>query len=364
MAAEPGELLAQRGAGVERRAARAAARARRAGPRARRAPRRRSGGAPRRSAPCSEPSTSETPNSRWITRSWISRARSMRAWSRRARPCWLVAMRTLAASAAVLPSVHRAWRSAVGQLEAGAAAVGEDHAEPAPGGGHRHAAERLDAADAPRSARAPSARGRRSPPPRGPRTAPPGRSGVSSSVPYSSASRPASRPWPPTDDHELARVVVEQQAGALHRAEPAAGLAQPVVELAPRSGGAPSSAPSSSTITSSASVRGERASAMSFSTFPRGVGLPVRERQTQRLLGGQRHLAHVSAALGSCTRPCRRSRPLAATTRRRPTGTRGRRARPRRATGRRPRGRLRARASRPSPLPSRVSVSGTTTEAR
>ena len=36
----------------------------------------------------------------------------MRAWSSRARPCWLVAMRTLAASAAVLPSVHIAWRSA------------------------------------------------------------------------------------------------------------------------------------------------------------------------------------------------------------------------------------------------------------
>ena len=35
----------------------------------------------------------------------------MRAWSSRARPCWLVAMRTLAASAAVLPSVHIAWRS-------------------------------------------------------------------------------------------------------------------------------------------------------------------------------------------------------------------------------------------------------------
>ena len=35
----------------------------------------------------------------------------MRACSRRARPCWLVAMRTLAASAAVLPSVHIAWRS-------------------------------------------------------------------------------------------------------------------------------------------------------------------------------------------------------------------------------------------------------------
>jgi hypothetical protein len=36
------------------------------------------------------------------------------------------------------------------------------------------------------------------------------------------------------DHHELARVVVEQEACALHRAEPAARLAQPVVELAAR----------------------------------------------------------------------------------------------------------------------------------
>ena len=36
----------------------------------------------------------------------------------------------------------------VGELEAGAAAVGEDHAEPAAAGGHRRAGERLDAAEA------------------------------------------------------------------------------------------------------------------------------------------------------------------------------------------------------------------------
>jgi hypothetical protein len=35
----------------------------------------------------------------------------MRACSSRARPCWLVAIRTLAASAAVLPSDHIALRS-------------------------------------------------------------------------------------------------------------------------------------------------------------------------------------------------------------------------------------------------------------
>ena len=35
----------------------------------------------------------------------------MRAWSSRARPCWFVAILTLAASAAVLPIVHIALRS-------------------------------------------------------------------------------------------------------------------------------------------------------------------------------------------------------------------------------------------------------------
>ena len=38
------------------------------------------------------------------------------------------------------------------------------------------------------------------------------------------------------DDDELPGVVVEQEEGALHRAEPAARLAQPVVEVAPRLG--------------------------------------------------------------------------------------------------------------------------------
>ena len=35
----------------------------------------------------------------------------MRACRSRARPCWFVAIRTVAASAAVLPSVHIEWRS-------------------------------------------------------------------------------------------------------------------------------------------------------------------------------------------------------------------------------------------------------------
>src|SRR5688572_22736762 len=57
-------------------------------------------------------------------------------------------------------------------------------------------------------------------------------------------------------------------------------------------------APSSSTITSSASVRGERAwpSAIAFSTFPPPEWLRVFQREAQRLLGGERDLADVPAA--------------------------------------------------------------------
>src|SRR4029078_8042796 len=49
---------------------------------------------------------------------------------------------------------------------------------------------------------------------------------------------------------------------------------------------------------SSASVRGERAwpSPICVSTPFRAMRLLVREREPERLLGGQRHLAHVAAA--------------------------------------------------------------------
>ena len=63
----------------------------------------------------------------------------------------------------------------LGELEAGAAAVGEDHAQPAPAGRDRRAGERLDTAQQARSGAAPSAPARRSPRPRGPRPGPPGR---------------------------------------------------------------------------------------------------------------------------------------------------------------------------------------------
>ena len=62
--------------------------------------------------------------------------------SRRARSCWLVAIRALAASAAVLPSVHIVCRSVSVSVKCAAAAVGEDHAEPAPAGRRRRAGER------------------------------------------------------------------------------------------------------------------------------------------------------------------------------------------------------------------------------
>ncbi len=50
--------------------------------------------------------TSSTPNSRWITLSCTSRAKSIRSCSWRARACWNVAWRAASASADVLPSVH------------------------------------------------------------------------------------------------------------------------------------------------------------------------------------------------------------------------------------------------------------------
>ena len=46
------------------------------------------------------------PNRRWMTPSWMSRARSMRSCSWRARSCWVVATRAWVASATVLPIVH------------------------------------------------------------------------------------------------------------------------------------------------------------------------------------------------------------------------------------------------------------------
>ena len=115
----------------------------------------------------------------------------------------------------------------------GAAAVGEDHAEPAARRGHRHAAQRLDAAQA-RVALGHPARelarhldhailGQRNLRDRRllERAVHLGQeAGLDSVAPH--------------HDHELARVVVEQQARAVHRAEPAAGLAEAVVELAAR----------------------------------------------------------------------------------------------------------------------------------
>ena len=55
---------------------------------------------------CSDDSASETPNSRWTTPSWMSRAKSMRSSSSRARSAAYVAIRDADASASVLPSIH------------------------------------------------------------------------------------------------------------------------------------------------------------------------------------------------------------------------------------------------------------------
>src|SRR5215210_3609818 len=59
----------------------------------------------------SEPSASEIPNSRWVTRSWTSRARSIRSESRRLRSSCRVTSRTWLASAAVRPRASIVERS-------------------------------------------------------------------------------------------------------------------------------------------------------------------------------------------------------------------------------------------------------------
>jgi hypothetical protein len=125
----------------------------------------------------------------------------------------------------------------IAQLEAGAATVGEDHPEPAPGGRHRHAAERLDPAETGVALRHPAA-------------------DVAADLDHAVLGQrhlgdrrlleravhlgeQAALDAVAADDHdELARVVVEQQPGAVHPAEPAAGLAELVVERGAGLGGA------------------------------------------------------------------------------------------------------------------------------
>ena len=66
---------------------------------------------------------------------------------------------------------------------------------------------------------------------------------------------------------QLPSLVVEQQPGALHRADAAERLAEPVVEAGPAgTGWRSSSSASSSTITSSASVRAGDGLAMACCT--------------------------------------------------------------------------------------------------
>ena len=121
----------------------------------------------------------------------------------------------------------------VGELEAGAAAVAEDHAEPAAAGRHRHAGERLHAAEARVALRHPALqvaghlhhavlgeshlRDRRL---------------LERAVHLCKQARLETVAAHRHD--ELTGVVVEQQPGALHRRHAAARLAEAVVELAPR----------------------------------------------------------------------------------------------------------------------------------
>ena len=181
----------------------------------------------------SEPSTSETPNSRCTTRSWISRARSMRAASSRARPCWVVAMRALAASAAVLPSVHIAWRSDSSSLKwppPRSAKITPSQRPPADTG---RAGERLDAGEARVALRHPASElaGHLDHAVLGERHLRDRRLleravdlGQQAGLDAVAAHR----------DDQLADVVVEHQARALHRGEAAERLAERIVEITAR----------------------------------------------------------------------------------------------------------------------------------
>ena len=175
--AQPRDLLDERRA--PSRGARAAERAlQRAAQVAQRRPaaRRSRARAPRRGSGASLETTSSTPNSRWITPSCTSRARSIRSCSWRARACWNVAWRAASASADGLAERPQQVALLVGQRPA-RAAVGEDHAAPAPAGRERAADERRRRRAGRGSARAPRARPPRRPSrSRGPRRAPGARS--------------------------------------------------------------------------------------------------------------------------------------------------------------------------------------------
>jgi hypothetical protein len=112
----------------------------------------------------------------------------------------------------------------VRELEARSAAVGEDHPEPAAGGRHGHAAERLDSAEPRVALRHPAgevARDLHNPVLRQRDLR--DRCLLERSVYL--REQPRLDAMASDHDHELARVVVQEEARALHPAEAAAGLA-------------------------------------------------------------------------------------------------------------------------------------------
>jgi hypothetical protein len=119
----------------------------------------------------------------------------------------------------------------VRELEAGAMAVGEDHAEPAPARGHRCAGERLDAAQpcvAPGDPALEVARDLHDPV-LGQGTL---RDRRLLERPVDLSEQARLEAVAPHRHNELARVVVEQQPRALHSGHAAARLAEAVVEVA------------------------------------------------------------------------------------------------------------------------------------
>ena len=175
-------------------------------------------------------SASDTPNRRWSTRSWISRASP----SRSPRPARLLLLRGRDPGGrderGGLAERPQQVAFAVAQLEPAATAVGADHAIGRPGRRHRRADERRDpqrlsVIGGKQPGRSPPRR--RSP---GRRAAPSARSAWRAA---SAAGRELRRRRPVGSDraHPPALGVRHEDRRAPHRRQPADRLADPVVEF-------------------------------------------------------------------------------------------------------------------------------------
>ena len=303
--------------------------------------------APRRlSAAARRRAPARSPNSRCITRSWISRARSMRARSRRARaPAggwrsarWPPARRSC-------PSVHIAWRSSSVSSKRLAAAVGEDHAEPAPAGRHRRAGERGELGEARVARRAPTPRAVARPATT--RSSSQRRLGdrrlLEAAVDVRRAARRRARGCPPAP-----------RAGAPRRRASARRASSTPAGRAPRRAGRRTAAVGPRALVElgdqlddhveRVGARGRIAPPPSACCTRGQAGCSERRSVCSEV---SETIAHVAAGAAAALDLALEVLDQPATTRRRSTGRRGRRAPPRRGRVRRCRGRWPARASDP-----------------